>query len=82
MRYDKALSKAALLSDRLMASTTPSKQRVKPTTPRDGPYNTSPDGLPSDADIAQKMWRSFMGDQPMPEHLRRKYGIPDEPKKD
>jgi hypothetical protein len=35
------------------------------------------DSPPTDAEIAQQMWRQHMGDAPMPKRLRDKYGIPD-----
>jgi hypothetical protein len=34
---------------------------------------------PSKADMMQWMWRQYKGDEPMPENLRRKYGIPADP---
>ncbi len=57
-------------------------------TPDYSPFGQVPTGTgatrdrdeqPSDAELALQMWRQHMGDTPMPENLRRKYGIPDNP---
>jgi hypothetical protein len=35
--------------------------------------------MSADAEIALRMWQQHMGDKPMPERLRQKYGIPAQP---
>lgn len=72
----------SLIFGGIAAMAAPKDQNFDPLKqlPReDGTFRADGDA-PTDAEIAMQMWRSFGNNKPMPEHLRRKYGIPDDPK--
>jgi hypothetical protein len=35
---------------------------------------------PSRAELGIQMWRQYMGDKPIPDRMRKRYGIPDDVK--
>jgi hypothetical protein len=65
-----ALAMAAPMEDR---DRRPMKQIVTPEG-----QTRSPDDPPSKAEDFMLMWRAFKGDDPVPDKLRKKYGLPSE----
>lgn len=57
---------------------TPNYDPMKQVPTPDGTFKDR-DAPPTDAEIAEWMWKRYAGDKPMPPHLRQKYGIPDTP---
>lgn len=60
-----------------VAMAAPKDQGFDPMKQRSTPEGFVPEGAePTEGEMAEWMWRRFAGDKPMPDHLRKKYGLP------